>query len=379
MNGMKRENIFLIIWSMCLFLLVGVCNIGFLRGTWSAFGNMTGQLTAAYIVEYASNYPSELGITKEYKREASASPNYVIKGEQFVLDGYEFIGWNTSLDGLGKQYLAGDSIILEENITLYAQWKKIEVVTIFYGDVNLNGMIDEEDYLLIENAINDGVLLEGQALLNADCNIDGKVDLMDADIIKQAFLGTDGYSGSLPNEPILKYEIYNDLDGSEDNNGDKPLDGDVNEPTEDNNLENDNSEDDNVSGSTENSNDSSGSGNSSAGGSNNKPSNGGNNSNNSRPNSNNDSTSGGGNQEDSSLNEKEDEEIEITDKEEDKNLEDTTNNDSDNKNNMVVNKNDNNKLYVWVIVVLMCFISFRLILYVIDRFKKNENNNDDDE
>lgn len=38
--------------------------------------------------------------------------------------GYKFIQWNTKKDGEGKDYDAGDSLTVKENISLYAQWEK---------------------------------------------------------------------------------------------------------------------------------------------------------------------------------------------------------------------------------------------------------------
>ena len=381
-------------------LLVGVCNLGFIRGTMAGFGNMTGQLTPAYVINYLSNYPDELGLSEQTKIDSVVYKNYVIKGNDFVLEGYEFVNWNTFSDGSGDTYLVNDSVVLEKSITLYAQWKKIEVINVSYGDVNINWQIDEEDYLLIENFVNNGNNLTGQALLNADVNNDGKVDLLDADIIKQAYLGTDGYVGFLPRNPILKYEIYvdetDDDIGSDDqgntgsdNDENKPsLDGegnaggdsDVNNPPEEDNENSSSSDNTGDSTGTGNGTGTSGSGNSSSGngGTNSKPSGGGNNSNNKKPNSSNGS-SGGGNQDDSSSKEEDKNDVEIGDKEEDKNVEDTTNTGNDNKNKEPVNKDSNGKsYYVWIIVILMCFISLRLILYVINRFRKSENNNKDE-
>lgn len=46
----------------------------------------------------------------------------------------EFNGWNTSADGTGDAYSAGDSIILDRNKTLYAQWKPIAYTVLPYQD-----------------------------------------------------------------------------------------------------------------------------------------------------------------------------------------------------------------------------------------------------
>jgi uncharacterized repeat protein (TIGR02543 family) len=40
----------------------------------------------------------------------------------FTRTGYTFVGWNTKADGSGTAYADGDSVSLNENTTLYAQW-----------------------------------------------------------------------------------------------------------------------------------------------------------------------------------------------------------------------------------------------------------------
>ena len=42
--------------------------------------------------------------------------------------GYTFTGWNTSQDGSGTPYSAGDSITIYDNTTLYAQWSALKSV-----------------------------------------------------------------------------------------------------------------------------------------------------------------------------------------------------------------------------------------------------------
>ena len=52
-------------------------------------------------------------------------------GDEFYLEacpftrtGYTFVCWNTKADGTGVSYKTGDTFILNETTTLYAQWKK---------------------------------------------------------------------------------------------------------------------------------------------------------------------------------------------------------------------------------------------------------------
>ena len=46
----------------------------------------------------------------------------VVMNNGFRYDGADFIGWNTAADGSGIEYQPGDTIDVEENITLHAQW-----------------------------------------------------------------------------------------------------------------------------------------------------------------------------------------------------------------------------------------------------------------
>ena len=47
-------------------------------------------------------------------------------------DGYKFVNWNTKKDGTGTSYAPGERYYKDANVTLYAQWKKLEKYTITY-------------------------------------------------------------------------------------------------------------------------------------------------------------------------------------------------------------------------------------------------------
>lgn len=56
--------------------------------------------------------------------------------------GYVFSGWNTKADGTGKSYSDGEtvsSVTNEDEVTLYAQWKKIETITYYLPTSIKNG------------------------------------------------------------------------------------------------------------------------------------------------------------------------------------------------------------------------------------------------
>lgn len=387
----KRENAFLVAWISCLLLLIGACNVGFIRGTRAGFGpnNMTGQLTVPCNINYQSNYPSETGKTNEEKTITYICfETYTMNNDAFKLNGYEIIDWNTSRDGSGVSYPINGDYTLNSDITIYAQWEKTGDTTISYGDVNQDGQIEESDYLLIENHVSGISELTGQALLNADVNVDGTVDLVDADIVKQAYLGTEGYIGYLPNNPILIYEVYKDNssenpDDNENNenedNKENPGDSEKDEvdnnestgsgtedkpsnnPSTGNDSDNENSTGNSGTGTG---NDSSGSGSSSSG-------NGNGSGNNNKPSSSNNPNSNGNNKNDQPQKEENDktEPDNNNDKEDNQTTKPEINKDNLDAENT---KNENNKKsYVLIIVIAICIISLRLIIYVIQKFKEN--------
>lgn len=266
MKNINVKNKFSFVWVFCIIILlvISLCSVSIsLKGTSAHFGGVTGELTA-YKVTYLSNYVN-MALENESYEEQKKNIYQVLDNMFDVPSGYKFIGWNTKSDGTGDGYVASDVITLKSSLELYAQW----ISVVYYGDVNQNGQIDKEDYVLIENHISGVNILTEQSLLNADVNIDGHVDLVDADIVKQAYLGTMGYTGYLPNNPILIYDIYEgNIDiGSNDNKN------------EEGNIENGNSSS-NGNGSLGTGNNSSGSGNNNiVNGSNNHSNNTSNNSN----------------------------------------------------------------------------------------------------
>ena len=216
MKKIKNENTFLIIWCSCLVFLLSMClygvNISF-KTTNAYFGDGTTGSFTKYGVYYYSNYPEgTLENVAPILDKQDNNWNRLLDNMFQVPEGYEFVGWK---DENGVLYDPGYVQLLAIDLNMYAEWKIVSVqepegdgVGPKYGDVNENGEIDENDYLLLENHISGTVVLEGQALKNADVNTDGKVDLIDVDIVKNACLGTKGYTGFLPNSPILIYDIY---------------------------------------------------------------------------------------------------------------------------------------------------------------------------
>ena len=82
------------------------------------------------------------------------------------------------------------------------------------GDSNMDGEIDITDVLSIARYISNAETypLEKQQLFNADINADGKVNKVDELLLTRYVKNSKKYSNTLPNEPIIDYAFYGDVD-----------------------------------------------------------------------------------------------------------------------------------------------------------------------
>lgn len=61
--------------------------------------------------------------------------NYQLASENlFTRPGYTFVGWGTKQDGTGERYPAGKYIMLQQDITFYAQWAEVSYTVTFDAD-----------------------------------------------------------------------------------------------------------------------------------------------------------------------------------------------------------------------------------------------------
>lgn len=362
----NKKNIF---YGSMLLVLVGTyCVFSYFKITYSYFGNdLSGDISGLVSVSYFSNYPVDGQLDdKDDSDDIDTNSDYTIRNIMFdLVDGYIFSYWNTEKDGTGTTYLINRSVKVTENITLYAIWHK----KYSYGDINVDGTVNMDDSLLLGQHLNGEVSLNGEVLLNADVNVDGAIDEVDVDIIKQASLGTSGYSSLLSNVPVLIYDIYEGtLDG--DGTGGTEVDGDKN-------GENDGTEEDKTDGTSKG--DSSGETNTDN-----------DNKNNGSNNKNDDSVNGGNNNDSvnsGTSNNKVDDNKKPVDKD---------NNNSGDKNNVVDNSaGDNlldeevdedtesnqddgktNKSYVFVFVIGICLVALRFMILIIKKIIRIKTNND---
>jgi uncharacterized repeat protein (TIGR02543 family) len=56
--------------------------------------------------------------------------------------GYTFNGWNTRADGSGTQYAGGSNLVLISNLTLFAQWITVSIVTVTFNANGGSGSIE---------------------------------------------------------------------------------------------------------------------------------------------------------------------------------------------------------------------------------------------
>lgn len=110
-------------------------------GSFDIFDYQSGSVQNAenktFVVTYNSNTAEESVKTQTFYTSSS-----IVEGEMlgFTGEGAKRVkSWNTKKDGSGTSYLPGDTPVLSENITLYAQWGEFFKVTYL---VNRNNSFD---------------------------------------------------------------------------------------------------------------------------------------------------------------------------------------------------------------------------------------------
>lgn len=126
----------------------------------------------------------------------------VTEGDAIVLPsctrtGYKFLYWKTAT---GTQYNAGDSVVLESDMTLTAEWEQ-DATAVLYGDVNADGSVNKLDraflvrYLAKWPEYPEDVI----DMVAADVNCDGSVNKLDRAILIR-------HLAKWPEYKVLPYE-----------------------------------------------------------------------------------------------------------------------------------------------------------------------------
>lgn len=79
-----------------------------------------------YQITYHANANKVENLPEDTNEYEAGEMAVVLSGDKMTREGYQFIGWNTKMDGSGESYDSGLKFNMpEENIELYAQWKKL--------------------------------------------------------------------------------------------------------------------------------------------------------------------------------------------------------------------------------------------------------------
>ena len=179
------------------------------------------------------HFDSNGGTGKMLDVSVSLEDNMIdIPKNKFSLLGYKFKEWNTNLDGSGDTYFDESTIILEENITLYAIWTPIKYNIYLYNTENevvgayLNRYYDKE--YIMDNGQEQFALKPGYKFKEWNTNLDGSGDSYNAGDAYKNLSTKDNFSFNLYSilSPIT-YKIKFDSNGGVGDMDDKLLTYDV--------------------------------------------------------------------------------------------------------------------------------------------------------
>lgn len=113
--------------------------------TFAGWGTSSTATTVSYAAgaKYTSNTAATLYAIWKYTVNFNGNGNGVnptaqtaVYGHNVTIagyptrSGYRFLGWNSEQDGTGTHYAPGTSVAVNENCTLYAQWRKVTVSSV---------------------------------------------------------------------------------------------------------------------------------------------------------------------------------------------------------------------------------------------------------
>ena len=79
-----------------------------------------------YQVTYRANANTVENLPADENEYEAGDMVTILSGDKMKREGYQFIGWNTKMDGSGESYDSGLKFNMPEgNIELYAQWQKL--------------------------------------------------------------------------------------------------------------------------------------------------------------------------------------------------------------------------------------------------------------
>lgn len=150
-KNIKNINRYFVLFIFTVLLFVASLYSLFIsiNGTFAWFTNTV--LVPPYEVYYFPNWPSEFSNSPNGMYQGAYSSYNVLENQFGTPEGYEFVGWSTSFDGDGSLYQYGDVIYLEDDLFLFAQWRKISDIE----DDTEDGVTDEENPEITDPDVDD--------------------------------------------------------------------------------------------------------------------------------------------------------------------------------------------------------------------------------
>lgn len=93
-------------------------------GNWTATCKVTVKKDAPVVEECTITFDPNGGKGEMDPQKGDKGDTVKLKANEFTRNGYSFKNWNTKADGSGVKYDDKQSVKLETDMTLYAQWKK---------------------------------------------------------------------------------------------------------------------------------------------------------------------------------------------------------------------------------------------------------------
>lgn len=92
-----------------------------------------------YVTKYTITYKANGSGQADQTQSKTYGSAVSLKQNPFTYSGYGFLGWNTAADGSGTAYAAGASYSGNSDLTLYAQWKRLNIPVF----VNVGGTVHQ--------------------------------------------------------------------------------------------------------------------------------------------------------------------------------------------------------------------------------------------
>lgn len=157
-----------------------------------------------YVDNNKSTYPEEINSSSCFTLQTLIDEKYL---EKTTIDNQA-----NKIDAQ-KTFIQVDYIIDQETKAEKFNFRIVNKC-ILYGDVNLDGQVNEDDFTTLKSYIKKEKELTEEALLNADVNVDGKVDAYDLTFLRYNTIS----------EPLIASLPYS-IDNSKFIYGDVNLDG----------------------------------------------------------------------------------------------------------------------------------------------------------